>query len=63
MPEQDLICRKAKLRKRSFKNLDGTVTLVSDNKDKARYPDQIIDRKTFNNFNLFGRVRYTFTKL
>ena len=49
--------------KRSFKNLDSTVTLVSDNKDKVRYPDQIIDRKTFNNFNLFGRVRYTFTKL
>lgn len=49
--------------KRAFKNLDGTVTLVSDNPDKSRYPDQIINKTTFSNFNLFARVRYTFAKM
>lgn len=48
--------------KRAFKNLDGTVTLVSDNADKTRYPDQVIDKNTFNDFSMFGRVRYTFNK-
>lgn len=49
--------------KRAFKNLDGTVTLVSDNSDKTRYPDQIIDKNKFNSFNMFARVRYTFTRM
>lgn len=48
--------------KRAFKNLDGTVTLVSDNADKIRYPDQIIDKDRFDNFKLEARVRHTFTK-
>lgn len=48
--------------KRAFKNLDGTVTLVSDNVDKTRYPDQIIDKDKFHDFKLEARVRHTFTK-
>ena len=28
--------------KRAFKNLDGSITLVSDNTDKPRYPDQLL---------------------
>ena len=48
--------------KRAFKNLDGTVTLVSDNADKIRYPDQIIDKGKFDNFKLEARVRHTFTR-
>lgn len=48
--------------KRAFKNLDGTVTLVSDNADKSRYPDQIIDKDKFVDFKLEARVRHTFTK-
>jgi phage repressor protein C with HTH and peptisase S24 domain len=48
--------------KRAFKNLDGTVTLVSDNADKSRYPDQIIDKNKFDDFKLEARVRHTFTK-
>lgn len=48
--------------KRAFKNLDGTVTLVSDNADKIRYPDQIVDKDRFDNFKLEARVRHTFTK-
>ena len=49
--------------KRAFKNLDGSITLVSDNTDKTRYPDQIVDKDKFNHFDIFGRVRYTFNKL
>ena len=49
--------------KRAIKNLNGTVVLKSDNTDKDSYPDQIISRDTFGQFNLFGRVRYTFTQL
>lgn len=37
--------------------------LASDNPDKSRYPDQIINKTTFSNFNLFARVRYTFAKM
>lgn len=48
--------------KRAFKNIDGTVTLVSDNADKARYPDQIVDKDKFYSFRMEARVRYTFTK-
>lgn len=48
--------------KRAFKNLDGTVTLVSDNADKNRYPDQIVDKDKFHDFKLEARVRHTFTK-
>lgn len=49
--------------KRAFKNLDSSITLVSDNSDKSRYPDQIIDKDKFNYFEIFGRVRYTFNKM
>ena len=49
--------------KRAFKNLDGSITLVSDNTDKTRYPDQIVDKDKFNHFDIFGRVRYTFNKM
>lgn len=49
--------------KRAIKNLNGTVMLKSDNMDKDSYPDQIISRDTFGQFNLFGRVRYTFIQL
>lgn len=48
--------------KRAFKNLDGTVTLVSDNADKNRYPDQIVNKNTFDDFSMDARVRYTFNK-
>ena len=48
--------------KRTIKNLDGTVILKSDNTDKDTYPDQLITRDTFNQFALFGRVRYSFLK-
>lgn len=49
--------------KRAFKNLDGTVTLVSDNADKVRYPDQIVNKNKFYDFSMEARVRYTFSKL
>ncbi|CAM3971130.1 LexA family transcriptional regulator [Psychrobacter arenosus] len=48
--------------KRAHKNLDGTVVLKSDSLDKENYPDQLITRTTFSQFQLFGRVRYTFLK-
>lgn len=48
--------------KRAIKNLDGSVVLKSDNTDKDNYPDQLITRNTFNQFKLFGRVRYSFLK-
>jgi len=48
--------------KRAFKNLDGTVTLVSDNADKNRYPDQIVNKDKFYDFSMEARVRYTFSK-
>lgn len=49
--------------KRAIRNLNGTVVLKSDNTDKALYPDQTVDRDTFAQFNMYGRVRYTFTQL
>ncbi len=49
--------------KRAFKNLDGTVTLVSDNADKVRYPDQVVNKDKFYEFSMEARVRYTFSKL
>lgn len=48
--------------KRAIKNLDGSVVLKSDNADKDNYPDQLITRDSFNQFKLFGRVRYSFLK-
>lgn len=48
--------------KRAIKNINNTVTLKSDNTDKDLYPDQAITRNTFNQFDLFGRVRYTFAQ-
>lgn len=54
--DSEMIC------KRTIKNLNGTVVLKSDNSDKDTYPDQTINRNTFTDFNLFGRVKYTFTQ-
>lgn len=54
--DNEMIC------KRTIKNLNGTVVLKSDNSDKDSYPDQTINRNTFSEFNLFGRVKYTFTQ-
>lgn len=54
--DNEMIC------KRAIKNLNGTVVLKSDNADKDLYPDQTIDRSSFDQFNLFGRVRYTFNQ-
>lgn len=48
--------------KRAFKNLDGSITLVSDNSDKTRYPDQLITKEKYTHFAIFGRVRYTFNQ-
>lgn len=49
--------------KRVFKNLDSSITLVSDNTDKIRYPDQLVTEDTFTHFDIFGRVHWTFNKL
>lgn len=54
--DNEMIC------KRAIKHLNGSVILKSDNSDKDTYPDQTVDRDSFNQFNLFGRVRYTFTQ-
>lgn len=54
--DNEMVC------KRAIKNLNGTVILKSDNSDKENYPDQIINKNTFSEFNLFGRVKYTFTQ-
>lgn len=55
--DSEMIC------KRAIRNLNGTVVLKSDSTDKENYPDQTVDRDTFSQFNLFGRVRYTFAQL
>lgn len=55
--DSEMIC------KRAIRNLNGTVVLKSDNTDKILYPDQTIDRETFGQFEMFGRVRYIFTQL
>ncbi len=49
--------------KRAIKNLDGTVLLKSDNADKAAYPDQVVTRDTFGQFELFGRVHWVSIKV
>ncbi len=49
--------------KRAIKNLDGTVLLKSDNADKAAYPDQLVTRDTFSQFELFGRVHWVSIKV
>ncbi|MBO1529625.1 helix-turn-helix transcriptional regulator [Psychrobacter sp. F1192] len=54
--DNEMIC------KRAIRNLNGTVVLKSDNSDKNNYPDQVIDRDSFSQFKLFGRVRYTFAQ-
>ena len=54
--DNEMIC------KRAIRNLNGTVVLKSDNMDKDTYPDQTIDRDSFGQFKLFGRVRYTFAQ-
>lgn len=55
--DSEMIC------KRAIRNLNGTVVLKSDNTDKTLYPDQTIDRETFSQFEMFGRVRYIFAQL
>lgn len=49
--------------KRAIKNLDGSVLLKSDNSDKQTYPDQIVTRDTFSQFELFGRVHWVSNKV
>lgn len=49
--------------KRAIKNLDGTVLLKSDNTDKETYPDQVVTRDTFGQFELFGRVHWVSIKV
>jgi len=49
--------------KRAIKNLDGTVLLKSDNADKQMYPDQVVTRDTFSQFELFGRVHWVSNKV
>lgn len=49
--------------KRAIKNLDGTVVLKSDNMDKEAYPDQVVTRDTFSQFELFGRVHWVSIKV
>jgi len=43
--------------KRVFINLDGTIVLHSDNPDKNTYPDQVVDRKVFDDFSVIGRLK------
>lgn len=47
--------------KRAIRNLDGTVLLTSDNRGRTTYPDQTVDRDTFSQLDMWGRVRYAFT--
>ena len=49
--------------KRAIKNLDSTVLLKSDNTDKEAYPDQLVTRDTFGQFELFGRVHWVSIKV
>lgn len=43
--------------KRIFINLDGSLTLRSDNPDKTTYPDQIVTKDKFDEFNVIGRLK------
>lgn len=43
--------------KRIFINLDGSLTLRSDNPDKTTYPDQIVSKDKFSEFNVIGRLK------
>lgn len=43
--------------KRAYKNLDGKLTLMSDNPDKEAHPNRIIDRDCFDMLSLVGRIR------
>ena len=49
--------------KRVIKNIDGTVTIKSDNSNKEDYPDYQITQENFEHFAMFGRVRYVFTQV
>lgn len=49
--------------KRAIKNIDGSITLKSDNPDKTDYPDIQVNRSNFNNLTLVGRVRYVFMQM
>lgn len=49
--------------KRAYRNLDGTLTLRSDNGDRGRYPDIEVTREKFESFNIIGRARFAFVAL
>lgn len=49
--------------KRAIKNIDGTVTLKSDNVNKDLFPDYQIDKNNFEHYSMFGRVRYVFMQM
>lgn len=52
-----MVCRRA------IRHLDNTVTLKSDNSDKASYPDQAVTPENFDQLSMFGRVHYVFSKV
>ena len=49
--------------KRAFRNIDQTITLKSDNPDKETYPDIVVNKDTFNDFQILGRVKFAFVEL
>ena len=49
--------------KRAIKNIDGTVTIKSDNSNKDLFPDYQITKDNFEKYAMFGRVRYIFTQI
>ena len=49
--------------KRAFRNIDQTITLNSDNPDKETYPDIVVNKDTFNDFQILGRVKFAFVEL
>ena len=48
--------------KRAIKNIDGTVTIKSDNSNKDLFPDYQITKDIFEQYAMFGRVRYIFSQ-
>ena len=49
--------------KRAIKNIDGSVTIKSDNSNKDIYPDYQVNKENFEHFAMFGRVRYVFMQM
>lgn len=49
--------------KRVYKNIDGSLTLKSDNLNKADFPDQIIKSETVPTLNVLGCVCFVFNLL